>query len=701
MRLLRKIPFLFFIILMATKLPGQSADTLHPSLDNALEELARSTDAVADYSDLLEQYRYYLEHPLHLNGPELKKLLEIRVINEAQLFSLETYIRQNGPILSANELNYVQGLSKEVVERVKRFVTFSTDLQKKKPISFKKLLRYSRSRVLFRYEQALEQPAGYQIPPDSAYLKPGSIYLGTPQKLYFRYAFQSQERIRAGITAEKDAGEVFINPKLGDSVNQLLDKAPGFPDFVSAYVFVSDVGVLSKAVIGDYHLEFGQGLTLWSGLAFGKSSQTCQVKYYGRGIRPNTSVNENLFFRGAAAELNYKRFSLTAFYSHKKYDANLEQQDSTEQATSLQETGYHRTINELNDKNALDISVYGAHLSFDYKRIQLGGSYYESHLSIPLQKNDHPYAMYYFHGNRLQNAGIDLNMGFNKFAFFSEIGISSGGGLAGIAGVNTFFSDRFTLTLLYRNYARNYQALFANPFRVSGHVGNEQGFYLGLEALLTKSLTLSAYADLVAFPWLRYQVSGPSSGKSYLLHLDYQGKKDLKMYVQFRFAEKEKDHTPVNGYFSELRSENRIELRYQLSYGLFRNFILRNRLEYVHFDFVDDRQRGFLVYQDVFYRPEQKRLSAGFRLALFHTDGWNSRIYTYENDVLYAFSIPALYDHGYRTYLLVSWEPVNNLKFWFRAATTIFNGKNELGSGADAVQGNHKSTVKVEMQWKF
>ncbi|MBN2614976.1 MAG: hypothetical protein JXR71_04720 [Bacteroidales bacterium] len=699
----QKIPVLLLLMFFVLTVRGQSADTLQPSLDNALEELARSSDAVADYSDLLEQYRYFLEHPVPVNGPELKKLLEIRVINEAQLFSIETYIRQNGPILSANELNYVQGLSNEAIARLKRFVTYSANLQKSRPLSFKNLVRYSRSQVLFRYEQVPEKSAGYLIPPDSAYLKPGSVYLGTPQKLYLRYAFQSENHMRAGVTMEKDAGEVFVGSNLGDSVPQLLNKAPGFPDFFSVYASVTDIGLLKKAVVGDYHLEFGQGLTLWSGLAFGKSSQACQVKYYGRGIRPNTSVNENLFFRGVATEFGYKSLSLTAFYSRKNYDANLEQENSTELelATSLQETGYHRTINEVNDKNALSISVYGAHLNFDYKRIRLGGTYYESRLDIPIQKNDQPYAVYYFHGNRLQNAGMDLNAGFNKFTFFSEFSYSSNGGLAGIAGVNTFFSDRFTLTLLYRNYAKNYQTLFANPFRDSGHVGNENGFYLGLEALLTKNLTLSAYADLVAFPWMRYQVSGPSTGKSFLVQLNYEGKKDLKMYVQIRFTQKQKDNTPDDVYLSQLHNERRLEFRYQLSYNLFRYFILKNRLEYVHYDFVEDRQRGFLFYQDIFYRPEQTPLSAGIRFAVFNTEGWNSRIYTYENDVLYAFSIPALYDHGYRTYLLVSWEPVTNLKFWFRAATTLFNGKTELGSGASALPGNHRSTIKAEVQWKF
>ncbi|MBN2638488.1 MAG: hypothetical protein JXR65_05315 [Bacteroidales bacterium] len=703
MKTLLKTLLILLFLLMLQNIRGQSSDTLQPSIDNALEDLARSSDAVADYSDLLEKYRYFVEHPVSINGSGLNKLMEIRVINQAQLFTIETYIRQNGFILSANELNYVPGLSKEFLSRIQHFVTFTAPLHEKKKASLRKILSTGKSRVLFRYEQQMEHAEGYKIPADSAFLKPGSAYLGTPQKLYFRYAFQADQRIKAGITAEKDAGEVFMGSKLNDSVQQLLSKTPGFPDFISAYALVSDFGVLKKAVIGDYHLEFGQGLTLWSGLAFGKSSQATQVKYYADGIRPNTSVNENLFFRGVAAEFGYKNLKLTTFYSNKKYDANLEKDDSTELelATSLQETGYHRTINELNDKNALAVSLFGAHLNYEYKQIRVGGTWYKSQLNIPLQRNIDPYALYNFYGKALQNAGLDLNVGFSKFSFFSELGYSSNGGLAGIAGLNTFFSDRLSLTLLYRNYSKKYQTLFANPFRVSGHVGNEKGIYLGLEALLAKSMTLNAYVDLYTFPWLRYQSNAPSSGKSYLLQLNFEPKQNLGMYLQFRFTQKQINYTANDSYFAQLKNENRYELSYQISYTLFQNFILKNRLEYVHYGFVEDQQLGFLFYQDVFYKPAKIPLSAGLRLAMFNTGGWNSRIYTYENDVLYAFSIPALYDHGFRTYFLLSWEPLKNLKFWFRAATTIFYGKTELGTGADAVEGNHKSTLKAQVQWKF
>ena len=300
------------LLIPAISLAAQKQDTLvaqPEKLSNDLEDLVRANDAVLDYTDLVDDYEYYSNHPININAPDLEKLVELRLLNEAQLFSIQSYVKQNGPVMSLYELKYIPGISIETLQKLAKYVVAGKP-EKEKRISWKEIVKRGRQDVLLRYEQVLEPVSGYNIPADSAYLKPGSVYLGTPQKLYLRYAFNAANRFRIGITTEKDAGEVLLKRSFGDSVNQLLGHRPAFPDFLSAFAFVSDLGIIKKAVIGDYHLEFGQGLTLWSGLTFGASSQACQIRYFGKGIRPNTSANENRFFRGAAITLQKKRFSV-------------------------------------------------------------------------------------------------------------------------------------------------------------------------------------------------------------------------------------------------------------------------------------------------------------------------------------------------------------------------------------------------------
>jgi hypothetical protein len=56
------------------------------------------------------------------------------------------------------------------------------------------------------------------------------------------------------------------------------------------------------------------------------------------------------------------------------------------------------------------------------------------------------------------------------------------------------------------------------------------------------------------------------------------------------------------------------------------------------------------------YSFRQIPLSLWLRYCIFNTDDWYSRLYAYENDLLYSFSIPALSGRGIRSCFMVKWE---------------------------------------------
>ena len=133
--------------------------------------------------------------------------------------------------------------------------------------------------------------------------------------------------------------------------------ANGF-DFYSGHLHYHDQGLVRDVVLGDYQIQFGQGVTAWSGLGLGKSSYVMNVKRSGRGIRPYTSVDENRFMRGAAFTLGKGDWTATGFYSSKGIDANVVEPDSLsnpdqQQISSFQLSGLHRTADELFDADAI------------------------------------------------------------------------------------------------------------------------------------------------------------------------------------------------------------------------------------------------------------------------------------------------------------------------------------------------------------
>jgi hypothetical protein len=86
-------------------------------------------------------------------------------------------------------------------------------------------------------------------------------------------------------------------------------------------------------------------------------------------------------------------------------------------------------------------------------------------------------------------------------------------------------------------------------------------------------------------------------------------------------------------------------------------------------------------------------------LQYFETGGYNSRIYAYENDVLYSYSIPAFFDKGYRYYFNINYDLKRNLSIWVRWAQTINSDKTTIGSGLDEIPGSHRSEIKVQALW--
>jgi len=673
-------------------------------ITDQLENIAQSTDMKLDYTDLIDNYRYYSKNPVNINGYDVKILRDLYLITDIQLNNLVLYRNQFGLIYSIYELKLITGFDEETIKRLRLFIEFGTK-DTRKSYGFKDIFKYGKHSIIARADRIIEKKNGFLMHSDSALKYPGSIYIGDPQHLYLRYSYNFKNKVRFGLTLDKDAGEILIKNRLSDTLQKIIGSNTGYGyDFLSVFAYAESKGILKKIIIGDYHLEFGQGLTLWSGLSFGKSAEAITIRKFGRGISPNTSANENRYFRGSAATLGIKNFTLTTFFSKNKVDGNLVISNDTLQQhiSSIIETGMHRTINELMDKNTFEIQILGGNLTFTNKRTKIGLTAVNTKFSKPISQSDELYKLYNFSGNTLNNYGFDYAINLNKINLFGEIATASTGGIAFVSGINTLLSERFYLTLLYHNYNRKYRNFYNNPFAESGSISNEAGIYIGFKALLNNNIHITGYIDQYSFPWLKYRVSSTSIGSDYLIQLNYNPKNDIVMYLRFRHKNKQEDIAIARNYLRTVEDITRNELRFFISYSTPYNITLKNRMDFVScnkpgapVDF------GYLLYQDILYRPPSFPIDATFRYALFSTDSYDSRIYTYENDVLYAFSVPSYFYTGQRWYLMLKLRIGNRVAIWLRYARTTYFNKRSIGSGNDLINKNHKSEVKVELKIKF
>ena len=306
-----------------------STEALNDLLIEQVERLAEDSDDDIDYEDLLENYIFFSENPIDINSDDVKQLVELHLLNVFQYEELLKYRRYYGDFLFLDELEMVEGFDDLTLSIIRPLVIVGQNKDRDK-LTFKKMAHYGKHQILGRYEQVLEKQQGYLPIDDSSLLaKPNSRYLGSPQKLQFRYTYNYRNRIRAALVVEKDAGEMFFTDKVSDTIQALLGKnyKRGF-DFIGFHLYAKDLGIVKAAVLGDYQLSFGQGLTMWSGMSFGKAGAGSSVMKQGRGITPKGSASEYGFMRGAAVTLGGGPFSGTVFYSHRWVDANVSVADS-------------------------------------------------------------------------------------------------------------------------------------------------------------------------------------------------------------------------------------------------------------------------------------------------------------------------------------------------------------------------------------
>jgi hypothetical protein len=690
------LPVLMVLLFPGTLLAQQNEldAKQREAIISRVENIAENSEQELDYSDLLDGLYYYIENPLNINYATFDELKSLLFLTSFQINKIIEYRNQYGNLLTINELQAIEGIEPELIDLLIPFITISAE-QTTYKLNAKNVFKYARHDLFIRYGRVLEEQEGYMPISDSAKeASPNSYYLGSPDKLYARYGFNYGNRVRFGITADKDPGEQFFTGS----------QPRGF-DFYSAFGWITDLGPVKKIVVGDFHAEFGQGLTLWTGLAFGKSPDAFLISRNPRGIRPNTAVNENRFLRGGATTVELGRFEITGFYSQKKIDANVGDADTLNQeisfVTSLQQTGYHRTSAEVADKNVLGEQIYGGYVAYRNNYLKVGATAYKIHFDAPVENDGQLYKKYYFTGTDNYNYGLDFNAIFGKFNFFGEFSMSENGGMAFLAGMQAVLSSRVSLSMLYRNYGLEYQNLYGLAFGESSNNQNETGLYSGILLRLHKNWTFTGYADFYKFPWLKYRVDAPSQGQEYLAQLNYFIRRDVEAYFRFR-SETKNLNSSTETTMPKIDETLKQSFRFQISYLVLPSVILKNRFEVLRYKRTGhETGYGYLLYQDVLIRPPEKPYDITFRYAIFDTDTYDERIYAYENDVLYAFSIPAYYYKGSRFYILFKYEITDWLDFWLRYATTWYSNQNTIGNGLDEIQGSRKSEIKAQLRFKF
>jgi hypothetical protein len=635
---------------------GTVTEEINPEAATGLDE----------QEELLENYR---SHRLDINSCTREEIASLHLISALQVEALISHRENFGNYLDMLELQSLPGFDRETIEKILPYI----ECRKSASAELRKIKSKPEQQLALFYQQPLQRSAGFLNQNDG---NSANDFLGPDFRTSLRYRFKKGNKISFGLNAEKDIGEPFF-----------YKKTNGF-DFYSAYLFIKDIGLIRQLAIGDYQLNFGQGLAVGSGFAISKSIEVLQVRRYSSGIKPYRSMNETGFFRGAAAEIGTQKLSVFIYGSLKRTDGNKWVTDTLifDEARYYAgiTTGYHRTVKEIALKNTSLEKTAGTYLQASHKGFHAGAG-----------------AVYHDLGSSSVTVHSDISFELRNFNFFSEGAVMTGGGRAFLAGLMGSLHKDCDIVLLYRNYNGAYKSTLSNAFS-NASPNNEKGLFIGLNLKLAKALSFSSYADIYSSPLPKYRLSGPSAGKDFTSALQYTVRKNFLLELRFRLVTGQVNtsselHYTVNFPIDQERSICRFEASYKLNDEI----KLRTRFEQTLWKSETGmNESGNMAFQDIIFQPN-KKWGLILRYTFFRVDGGNARIYAFENDMPYSFDIIQLSGIGSEFYGMLDYKITRKCTLWLRYSGLYYRDKESRGSGLDEIQGNKKETLKILCRWSF
>jgi hypothetical protein len=654
---MKSILLITFLLTMLNA-AAQDNSKADADLSKLTDDLLSFQDENTDYENQYENYAQLFSSPLNLNKATSSELRLPGILTDQQISELIAHIDKYGPLLSIYELQSLPSLDTETIRRIEPFVDVR-DPKENLDRNFVHRLTTADVYFLSRWERRLSYPSG----------KPED-YAGSADRLYSKFRASSVNDYSVGFTLEKDAGEAIQW--------QPERKYFGF-DYVSAHAQISNKRWIRNLIAGDYQYQFGQGLILGSGFGFGKGAETITaIRKSNIGFLPYTSANEAGYMRGFATTISiFPRVNLSAFYSNTKRDASLS--NDSNGFSSIIVSGLHRNSNELLRRKVIGEISYGAVIEYRHRQTEGGVIVSALEYSTPSNKELTPYNQFAFKGSQLLNAGVFLSTVIDNVSVFTEAAHAANGGFGMLAGALVSISRSFDAAILFRNYQRSFISIYSNALSENTKAQNETGMYWGLKWKMNKRYTASAYIDLFRFPWLKFGTYQPSSGSELFGRLQYQPSKKTLLYAQWRREQKSKNalvKSPVYDVTEVVKTNICLNAEYWAN----EKVKLKSRFQMSE---IDSRgyTSGLALTQDIAVRQGKFKFTA--RYALFDTDNFDNRQYSYESDMLMAYSFPAYQDSGTRKFLMVECKLNKLLTVWIRYAETRLKATDPEASTGD------------------
>lgn len=662
---------IIFLIILYPSIQFPQTDTNYIKTEEILNELLEESQEEEISSDLYDIVESLLQNPVNLNSAGKSELQKIPFIDFSTAELIVKHRNKYGRFFSTNELFSIKEIPVELVKKVIPFVTVFEQISARDIRKEDNLLSNlaTNSKVYFRsrIKNDLQNRKGFVE----------DTFEGSKAAIYNRLIAKYNDNFQLGVLTEKDAGENNFN------------------EFTSGHLFAKNFGIIKNLVIGDYYLEFGQGLALWNAYGFSKGADAVYpVKKTERKIIPYTSVSENNFLRGTAGTIDFNSFSASFFYSKNKFDASID--EFTGEITSTPLDGFHRTETELRKRKTGEETLIGGRIDFLINNLfKIGILHYQSVFNRSFQAS----SIYDINGDKFQYTSGAYDIYLGNINLFGEV-VYDGISVASISNLQFSFNRSFQFISSIRSYPRNFTNLHGFSFgERSGAGKNEFGIYNGLKWRLPFGV-LNLYFDQFKFPYASFDNPLPADGNEFFVELTSKPFSKIETKVRYKKEKKEFEYQ-INDE-NLIAERNRENFRIEIIYKISKSLRWKGRFEYNSYSVhdADLNENGFLFFQDLRILPSSN-LNIYGRIVFFRTNSFNSAIYEYENDLTGILTNLAMYGEGIRWYFITKYKLLPYLAFSCKYSETYKPKERTLGSGNSEINGNLDNRINLQIDINF
>jgi hypothetical protein len=596
-----------FILLSGLFFSFLSAQSDSLSVEEIVEIYSGETES-GEISTISDDVISILENPIDINSATAYELKQIPLLNGQQIMKIIAFRDSINGYKNLDELNNISELNSADIKSISVFLSITPEVEVTDKSGNSERIKVNiRNRIISDYYSGFENPYSDNY------------------KTYHRIKLNYDDNITFNSLIEKDQGE-----------NR-------YADFLSYSLRISNFLTESQIILGDYTVQFGQGLALWSAYASLKSTEAITgVNRIDKNSSPYTSTDEFGFLRGAAGTFKIGICSLSMYYSKKRIDATL---DDNGNILTFRTDGYHRTKNDEEYRNNLKEQFIGVRTD-----IQATKNIYLSILSghIELDRSFSESSNYFFVPPKSSFYSVAYNYQSNKFNLSGETS-GSQGNIATINHLTVYAGNKVRLLTSFRNYEQDYFCYFSNPFGESSSVfKSERGFYTGIK-INTGYGIINSYYDFFRIKRKYYDVF-PFNGNEFMIN--YKVSLSRGLWTKLVYKNKNKELSQIDGLLIDKSNKFRIDLQYSVS----KNLVLSNRYEMKKV--YQTPEKGELFYQDVKYTL-QNNLNLNLRFIIFGTDSYSTAIYEYENDLPGVFYNPPMFGEGLKWYINAVYKFLN------------------------------------------